>query len=137
MADLFTPLERSAVMRAVKGKNTAPEMVVRRIAHRLGYRFRLHVPDLAGRPDLVFPRFSKVIFVHGCFWHWHNCKRGQRMPKSRTDYWEKKLQRNQARDRRHRKALNKAGWRVLVIWECQTKNPQLVGERIQTFLGPR
>jgi DNA mismatch endonuclease (patch repair protein) len=134
MADSFTPEQRSAVMRAVRGKDTAPELIVRRLTHALGYRYRLHAAELPGKPDLVFPGRKKVIFVHGCFWHWHNCKRGRRLPKAHSEYWSKKLLRNQARDRRHRRALRRAGWDVLVIWECQMKNLEKLSERIQDFL---
>jgi DNA mismatch endonuclease (patch repair protein) len=135
MTDSFSTDERSAIMRAVRGKNTAPELLVRRLTHALGYRFRLHAAELPGKPDLVFPARRKVIFVHGCFWHWHNCKRGRRMPKAHSEYWSHKLLRNQERDRRHRRALRRAGWQVLVIWECQTKNPDHVSHRIAAFLG--
>lgn len=134
MVDSFSSVERSAIMRAVKGKDTTPEMVVRRLTHRLGFRYRLHDDALPGKPDLVFPARKKVIFVHGCFWHWHTCKRGRRMPKSRTEYWTQKLGRNVERDRRHRRALRRAGWDVLVIWECQTRNPAKLQSKIQEFL---
>jgi DNA mismatch endonuclease, patch repair protein len=135
MPDPFTPLQRSAVMRAVRGKDTTPELLVRRLTHALGYRFRLHAAELPGKPDLVFPGRKKVIFVHGCFWHWHNCKRGRRMPKANSDYWTQKLHRNQARDRRCRRALRRAGWDVLVIWECQSQDLEKLSERIAAFLG--
>jgi DNA mismatch endonuclease (patch repair protein) len=135
MSDPFSTDERSAIMRAVRAKDTTPELLVRRLTHALGYRFRLHAAELPGKPDLVFPARRKVIFVHGCFWHWHNCKRGRRMPKAHTEYWSRKLLRNQERDRRHRRALRRGGWQVLVIWECQTKNPEHVNDRIAAFLG--
>ena len=135
MTDPFTPTERSAIMRAVRGKDTTPELLVRRLTHALGYRFRLHAAELPGKPDLVFPARKKVIFVHGCFWHWHNCKRGRRMPKAHSAYWTQKLLRNQSRDRRHRRALRRLGWDVLVIWECQTKDLIKVSDRIAEFLG--
>ncbi|MDP6443228.1 MAG: DNA mismatch endonuclease Vsr, partial [Pirellulaceae bacterium] len=99
MTDVFSTEKRSQVMRAVSSKDTGPEWAVRRLAHSLGYRYRLHVEDLPGKPDLVFPSRDKVIFVHGCFWHQHRCKRGNRIPKTRTDYWVAKLQRNKQRDR--------------------------------------
>jgi len=105
-------------MAAVKSKDTAPEMVVRRLVHALGYRYRLHVRTLPGTPDLVFPRLRKVINVHGCFWHLHGCPRS-RMPASRRDYWVKKLQRNAARDKQTLQKLRRDGWRVLVLWECK------------------
>jgi DNA mismatch endonuclease (patch repair protein) len=135
MSDPFTPEQRSAVMRAVRGKDTTPELLVRRLTHALGYRFRLHAAGLPGKPDLAFPARKKVIFVHGCFWHWHNCKRGRRMPKAHSGYWTKKLLKNQERDRRCRRALRRQGWEVLVIWECQTKDPAKLSERIAAFLG--
>ena len=135
MADVFTTRERSAVMRAVQGKNTAPEMIVRRLAHALGYRYTLHVKSLPGQPDLVFPSRRKVIFVHGCFWHRHRCPRGDRLPQTRREYWLRKLEGNRLRDRRHRSALRKLGWRVLVIWECRTRDPKRVAMALQRFLG--
>jgi DNA mismatch endonuclease (patch repair protein) len=135
MPDPFSPEERSSIMRAVRGKDTTPELLVRRLTHALGYRFRLHAADLPGKPDLAFPARKKVIFVHGCFWHWHNCKRGRRMPKAHSDYWTAKLLRNQSRDRRHRRALRRQGWDVLVIWECQTKDAARLTARIAAFLG--
>lgn len=134
MADSFSSAKRSAVMRAVKGKDTTPELVVRRLTHALGFRYRLHDANLPGKPDLVFPARKKVIFVHGCFWHWHNCKRGRRMPKTRSEYWTQKLARNVQRDRRHRVTLKRAGWDVLVIWECQTRNTEQLQTKIQGFL---
>jgi len=134
MADVFTPEQRSRVMAAVKCKDTTPEWIVRRITHAMGYRYRLHVADLPGKPDLVFPSRRKVIFVHGCFWHMHTCKRGRRMPATRREYWQKKLSGNQARDRRHRKALCDAEWDVLTIWECWTKNQDDITRRVAAFL---
>ena len=125
----------SQIMRAVASKDTAPEMQVRRAVHAMGFRYRLHVADLPGKPDLVFPRLRKVIFVHGCFWHQHRCKRGRRKPKSRQDYWDAKLARNVARDRSHRRKLRRAGWRVLVVWECQLKrDAAATADRIRKFL---
>ncbi|MBW8636651.1 very short patch repair endonuclease [Hoeflea sp. WL0058] len=107
-------------MRAVKSRDTAPEMVVRRLVHALGYRYRLHRRDLPGVPDLVFPGRRKVVFVHGCFWHGHDCPRGARAPKTNADYWRAKIARNTARDARNAQALTDAGWRVLTVWECET-----------------
>lgn len=129
------PEDRSRTMRAVKGRDTAPEMVVRRLAHSMGYRYRLYRGDLPGKPDLVFPTRRKVIFVHGCFWHQHDCPRGARSPRSNRDYWIPKLQRNRRRDATHQTRLHDSGWDVLVIWECEIKNRNLLGERIKTFLG--
>ena len=116
-------------MAAVKSKNTVPEMVVRRLVHAMGYRYRLHAKNLPGTPDLVFPSRRKVVNVHGCFWHMHTCGRC-RIPSSRRAYWIAKMQRNTARDKRTQRALRKAGWRVLVIWECQTFPARL--ERLRT-----
>ena len=110
--------ERSRVMAAVKSKDTAPELLVRRLVHSLGYRYRLHVRSLAGTPDLVFPRLRKIINVNGCFWHMHGCPRC-RVPSSRRAYWVAKMQRNAARDKRTGRELRKGGWRVMVVWECQ------------------
>lgn len=136
MSDIFTPAERSRVMRAVKGEDTAPERIVRSLVHRLGFRFRLQGKNLPGKPDLVLPRHRVVIFVHGCFWHGHGCPRGSRKPKTRADYWRKKIGGNAQRDQRTRRALQRTGWRVLTIWECQTKASQRsrLSARIQRFL---
>lgn len=106
-------------MAAVKAKDTTPEMVVRRIAHALGFRFRLHIKGLPGTPDLVFPRLKRVIIVNGCFWHGHTCGRC-RIPATRREYWVAKINRNMERDRSSRRALRRGGWRVMVVWECQT-----------------
>jgi DNA mismatch endonuclease, patch repair protein len=119
MADRVTPAKRSEIMRAVKGKNTKPEMIVRSAAHRLGLRFRLHDRSLPGKPDLVLPRWKTVIFVNGCYWHRHRSCRKATVPKSNTEFWQAKFARNQARDRRNRRELIAAGWRVLIIWQCQ------------------
>jgi DNA mismatch endonuclease (patch repair protein) len=118
VADRHTPAQRSANMARIGSKHTKPELRVRRAAHALGYRFRLHRRDLPGNPDLVFPRLRLAIFVHGCFWHQHpGCQRAV-LPASRPDYWLPKLARNQARDATARDALEAAGWHVAEIWEC-------------------
>jgi DNA mismatch endonuclease (patch repair protein) len=134
MADVFNSHQRSAVMRAVRGKDTAPEMIVRRLLFALGYRYRLHVKSLPGQPDLVFPSRRKAIFVHGCFWHRHRCPRGDRMPKARREYWLRKLEGNRLRDRRHRAALARLGWRVLVVWECRTRDADRLAAALKKFL---
>ena len=126
--------DRSKVMRAVKGRDTEPEMTVRRLAHGMGYRYRLHRKDLPGKPDLAFPTRRKVIFVHGCFWHQHYCSRGARTPKSRPDYWIPKLRRNKQRDAEHQIRLRELGWDVLVIWECEIRELGAVRARIRVFL---
>lgn len=113
-----TEAVRSAIMRSVKSTNTKPEMVVRRLAHRLGYRFRLHRKSLPGTPDLVFPRLRKVVFVNGCFWHGHGCARGDRIPKNNRDYWVEKVARNRERDKVNCASLRAQGWGVCIIWEC-------------------
>ncbi len=132
-----TPEQRSRIMRAVKGADTAPEMAVRRMAHNMGYRFRLHRKDLPGKPDLVFPRLHKVVFVHGCFWHGHDCARGARAPKANAEYWRMKISRNSLRDAANMAALKKRGWRAAVIWECELKAPERVKRRLAGFLGKR
>ncbi|WP_430430488.1 very short patch repair endonuclease [Oceanicaulis sp.] len=133
--DVFTPDERSRVMRAVKDKNTKPEMIVRRMAHALGYRYRLHRKDLPGSPDLVFAGRKAVIFVHGCFWHGHDCKRGSRQPKTNAEYWRAKIARNMSRDAANLQALENQGWRALVLWECELKDRAAMAERLRGFLG--
>ena len=123
-------------MARVRSTDTAPEMTVRRLIHSLGYRYRLHRRDLPGTPDIVFPSRRKVIFVHGCFWHQHTCKRGSRVPATRQDYWAPKLARNVQRDRIAAARLKKLGYRRLVIWECQTRPTKLkpLTARIIRFL---
>ena len=120
-------------MARVKAKNTRPEVAVRRIFHGLGYRFRLHRHDLPGTPDLVLPKYRAVVFVHGCFWHQHSCPRGRRQPASNRMYWGPKLARNVARDATARSSLERMGWRVLTIWECQVGMADL-GTVIDRFL---
>ncbi len=115
-------------------KDTAPEMVVRRLLHTAGYRYRLHRRDLPGKPDIVFPTRRKAIFVHGCFWHAHGCKIG-RPPKSRPEFWVPKLERNRLRDRENIQALEEAGWNVLVVWQCETRDLKSLATRLITFLG--
>jgi DNA mismatch endonuclease (patch repair protein) len=134
--DKLTPYARSENMRRIKSKGMKPEMLVRRLVHGLGYRYRLHREDLPGKPDLVFGPKWKVIFVHGCFWHGHE-KEGcldSRMPKSNTDYWSLKLTNNKARDVRHSSAIREAGWDVLTIWECETKDEVAMLKVLRGFL---
>ncbi len=128
------PLSRSENMRRIRARDTKPEMYIRRLIHRLGFRYRLHVKTLPGCPDLVFRRMSAVVFVHGCFWHQHEECRSNRVPLSNRTYWEKKLAQNTARDAASLEALRRLGWRVLVVWECDIKEPdQLVG-KLRDFL---
>lgn len=126
--------DRSAIMRAVKSRDTTPELLVRRLAHSLGFRFRLHRRDLPGNPDLTFPRIHRIIFVNGCFWHGHDCARGARIPKANRSYWTAKINRNRERDARTWKALHALGWKVLVVWECKTKDVDTLTRRIRKFL---
>lgn len=121
MPDVFDPPARSEVMRRVKGRDTGPELKVRRLLTRLGARYRLHRADLPGRPDIVLPGRRLAIFVHGCFWHGHDCPRGARVPEARRDYWTAKVAGNRARDARNLAALAGAGWRVETVWECELK----------------
>lgn len=129
-----SPEVRRRTMQAVKSKDTAPELLVRSLAHRMGYRFRLHRKDLPGKPDLVFPGRRKAIFVHGCFWHGHDCARGARQPKTNRAYWTKKIERNLERDRAARTSLTRSGWKVAVFWECELKSGSVAGARIRKFL---
>ena len=129
-----TPEERSRIMRAVKGADTAPEMTVRRLIHGMGFRFRLHRKDLPGKPDIVLPRLHRVIFVNGCFWHGHDCARGARVPKANAEYWSAKIARNSERDAANIAALEAKGWRAEVIWECQLKELGKVKTRLRRFL---
>lgn len=135
MTDEISKERRSANMRAVRSRNTGPEIRVRQIAHGLGYRFRLHRRDLPGKPDLAFPGRRKAVFVHGCFWHHHKgCPRGS-MPQSNIEYWRPKLARNAARDAEQIAALKASGWRALVIWECQIRDEKRLAARLRQFLG--
>lgn len=134
MFRLETTPELSARMRRIRKTNTKPEMIVRRLAHRLGYRYRLHRRDLPGTPDLVFPRLRKVILVHGCFWHQHDCTLGNKQPSVNPDYWLPKLARNVERDNLAHARLQEMGWNVLVIWECETRVPTHLPGVIRQFL---
>ena len=136
MADTLTPNERSKRMSLVRGKDTKPEMVVRRLVHAMGYRYRLHRRDLPGTPDLVFGPRKKAIFIHGCFWHRHpdpNCKLA-RLPKSRLDFWLPKLEGNRRRDQAHQEQLDQLGWKYLVVWECQMRDIEELKKNIRSFL---
>lgn len=121
-------------MSRVKSKDTATEKKVRSITHKLGYRFRIHRKDLPGNPDIVFPSRAKVIFVNGCFWHGHTCARGKRVPKTNIQYWKEKINRNTYRDKKNQNTLERAGWKVLVIWECQIKDEALIEKKLRQFL---
>ena len=137
MADMLTPRQRGELMARIRSKDTRPEMRVRRLVHSMGYRYRLHARELPGCPDLVFRPRRKAIFVHGCFWHRHEGCSRNRIPKSpeTRDYWLAKLNGNVERDRRNEAALREDGWRILVIWECETKDLTQIAGRIRNFLA--
>lgn len=139
MGDTLSPEARSERMSRVRGKDTKPEMAVRRTVHAMGYRYRLHRRDLPGIPDLVFGRLKKVIFVHGCFWHRHpdpKCKLA-RMPKSRLDFWRPKLEGNRRRDEAVQAELRGSGWRVMVVWECGIGHKEQLENSVREFLGEK
>ena len=137
MIDTLTPKERSERMSRIRGKDTKPEMIVRRLAHGMGYRYRLHYRNLPGIPDLVFPRLKKVLFIHGCFWHRHpdpQCKLA-RLPKSRLDFWKPKLEANRQRDIANQIKTRDLGWKVLVVWECEIRDKEQLENKLVKFLG--
>jgi len=139
MVDRLTPERRSANMRQIKSKGMKPERLVRSMIHGMGYRYRLHRPDLPGKPDLVFPARRKIIMVHGCFWHGHDdpgCAVGRRQPKSNLDYWLPKLARNRARDAASQASLRCMGWEILTVWECELRDSEALRQRISDFLRP-
>ncbi|MCC6795305.1 MAG: DNA mismatch endonuclease Vsr [Candidatus Hydrogenedentes bacterium] len=132
--DTVSSQKRSEIMSRVRGRDTNPEMLVRKAIHRMGFRYRLHVSTLPGKPDLVFPSRKKVIFVHGCFWHRHKKCPNARIPKSRIEFWQEKLEGNSKRDRLNRRKLRGMGWTVLVIWECELAALESMNSRILKFL---
>lgn len=134
MTDKLSPKRRSENMRRIRSADTLPEMVVRRLVHGMGFRYRLHVSELPGKPDLVFPRLKKIIDVRGCFWHQHPGCVDSHIPKSRVAYWRPKLLRNMERDGENRRRLRKMGWRALVLWECEIKHPRKVSRKVRQFL---
>lgn len=132
--DFVSKEKRSNIMRGVKAKNTKPEKLVRSSLHKLGYRFRIHRKDLPGKPDICLPKYRAIILVHGCFWHHHTgCKEG-RLPTSNVSFWHKKIQRNIERDKENQFSLEQAGWSVMIIWECETRNLEYLESKIQNFL---
>jgi DNA mismatch endonuclease, patch repair protein len=134
VTDTFSKARRSWVMSRIRGTDTRPEMIVRSFLHRQGFRFRVHVTSLPGKPDIVLPKHNCVVFVHGCFWHHHkNCPRAS-MPASRRAFWMKKILGNAARDQFTIKQLRKMGWNIVVIWQCELRNPQLLGRRLASLL---
>lgn len=131
--DRLTPDQRSQLMAKIKGKDTTPELAVRSALHQLGYRYRLHAKDLPGSPDLVFPKLGKILFVHGCFWHGHDCKWGRSVPKSNVEFWVEKIRRNQKRDALALRRLRAQGWSVATVWECKIARGRWL-PRTLTFL---
>jgi len=134
MTDIFSKKKRSEIMSKVKGRDTAPEMIVRSIVHRMGCRFSLHRKELPGTPDIVLRRLRKIILVHGCFWHAHKGCKGSDVPKTNTKFWLDKFERNRIRDLKARKELKKLGWQVLVVWECETKKIPRLTSKLKKFL---
>lgn len=136
MADNLTPEQRALCMSRVRGRDTKPELIVRKMLHAIGYRYRLHVASLLGTPDLVFPSRHKVVFIHGCYWHRHNCRRGRVRAGTNPEFWGEKLKGNVLRDRRVCRGLRNLGWEVLVVWECQTgpRNREWLLDRLVCFL---
>ena len=132
--DSVSPEKRSWIMAQVKGRDTKPEKAVRSLLHRMGYRFRLQRKDLQGKPDIVLPKYHTVIFVHGCYWHRHDCPNGRRLPKSRLDFWLPKLEGNRERDLKKQTLLRELGWNVMIIWECMIRDESALRENIRSFL---
>lgn len=133
-SDRLSREERSAHMRRIRKTDTKPELTVRRLVHRMGFRYRLYRRDLPGTPDLVFPRLRKVILVHGCFWHRHDCPLGRKQPFANPDYWLPKFARNAARDEKVRAQLAALGWQHLIVWECETRDHERLAGVIEAFL---
>jgi DNA mismatch endonuclease, patch repair protein len=137
MPDVFSKEKRSRIMSRIKGKDTKPEKLVRSLLHRMGYRFRLHVRDLPGNPDIVLPRHRKIVFMNGCFWHGHpNCKRAK-LPETNRPFWEEKIGKNMKRDRSTLRKLRKTGWRVLVVWQCEMRDKTMLENSLRRFMEKR
>ena len=134
MTDVHSKSTRSFNMSRIRSRDTRPELVVRSIVHRMGFRFRLHVADLPGKPDIVLPRHKKIIQVHGCYWHMHRCRFGRVVPATNTEFWQNKRTATVARDRRNIRALRRAGWQVLTVWECWTRDLEQLERRLRAFL---
>jgi DNA mismatch endonuclease (patch repair protein) len=132
--DVLTPEQRQRCMASISGKNIKPELIVRKLLYSLGYRYRLHYSNLPGKPDLVYPDKRKVIFIHGCFWHRHDCKKGNSRPSKNSEFWQKKLADNASRDNRNISELKKLGWEILVFWECQIKDLQAISINLHSYL---
>jgi len=135
MTDVHTPEQRSRNMAAIRDRNTKPEMRVRLLLHSLGFRFRLHRKDLPGKPDIILPKYRTAVFVHGCFWHCHACRWGAVTPKTRPEFWEEKRGGNVTRDQANKEALEATGWRVLTVWECETRQPNALLRALGPLIG--
>lgn len=134
MVDTVSKEKRSWIMSRIKGKNTKPEILVRRLLHRMGYRFRLNSPNLLGHPDIILKKYKTIIFVNGCFWHGHeNCRKAS-IPKSNSNFWINKIKKNRTRDQKNQKALKKSGWNVFVIWECEIAKTDILRKKIKRKL---
>jgi len=133
MTDVLTPEQRKLNMSRILNKDTRPEVIVRSLIYRMGYRYRLNVKKLPGKPDIVLSSHKKIIFVHGCFWHMHKCKYGRVKPQTNAEFWQNKRNGNVKRDRKTLSLLKKDGWKVLIIWECWLKNPKTLIKRIENF----
>ena len=134
MADVLTKAQRSFNMSRIRARDTQPELVVRRSLHALGYRYRLHVASISGKPDIVLPKYQALIFVHGCFWHMHRCRFGRVIPRNNAVFWSNKRKSNVSRDRQVSRVLRR-NWNVLVIWECETRDIEKLGRRLKLFLS--
>jgi DNA mismatch endonuclease (patch repair protein) len=134
MVDVLTKKQRSFNMSQIRSKDTSPEIIVRSLVHQMGYRYALHRSDLPGHPDIVLVKYKKIIFVHGCFWHMHRCHFGRVKPATHAKFWQDKRRGNSERDKSNLKKLRKAGWKVLVVWECQTRDMKILSSRLKTFL---
>ncbi len=134
MVDVHNKQQRSFNMSQIRSKNTSPEIIVRSLVHRMGFRYALHCSGLPGHPDLVLVKHKKIIFVHGCFWHMHKCRYGKVIPQTRRKFWQTKRQGNVIRDKRNYKALKKLGWQILIVWECQLKDLPKLQTKLSRFL---
>ncbi len=135
MIDNLSKEQRLRNMKSIKSKDSKPELKVRKLVYALGFRYRLHKKDLPGKPDLVFSKQKKIILVHGCFWHGHNCKRGKVNPKTNANYWSTKISKNISRDKSNIRKLRSLGWKILIVWECKIKNLEQIESRISKFLS--
>lgn len=132
--DVLTPEQRQRCMACISGKNTKPELIVRKLLFSMGYRYRLHYSNLPGKPDLVFPGKRKIIFIHGCFWHRHDCKKGKSLPSKNGEFWQKKLSDNKARDQQNINDLQELGWKVFIVWECEIKDINSLSPKLLEYM---